>query len=71
MNVVRTLIRTPIINIFMFALMPFRSYKEYLLWTLEDNNMTIEELFNVCSEAQKHSLIKFGLVGNTSSVTPQ
>jgi len=61
MNVIRSLIRLPIVNILMFACFPFQSYREYLLWVIEDNGLTIDTIWDKLDETQKEVLRKYGL----------
>lgn len=64
MNVTRFLIRFPVVNIFMFSLFPKTSFKEYLLWVLEEKGLKLEDIWDKLSEKEQKVLNEF-------NITPQ
>lgn len=71
MNVTRFLIRLPIVNIFMFSLFPCSSFKEYLLWVLEEKGLKLEDIWDKLSEKEQKILNEFDITPQgTSSPEP-
>ena len=61
MNVIRFLIRLPVVNLFMFSCFPKRSFKEYLLWVLEEKGLTLEDIWDKLSEKEQKILNEFDI----------
>lgn len=61
MNVIRCLIRIPFVNIIMFSCFPYVSYREYLLWVLEENGVSIEQFWSKLTDEEKVKMEQAGL----------
>lgn len=61
MKLIRTLIRLPVINIFTFAFLPKLAYKEYFMWVLEEQGLTIEDIWDKLKPEDKKALKEFNI----------
>jgi len=57
----RTLLKIPIINILYFAFAPKTAYTEYLLWIMEEHNITMEQLWEKLSPTERKTLEGYGM----------
>ena len=69
MTLKRLLLRLPVINVFFFALMPKTAYKEYLMWVLEEEGLTLEEIWSVLSEKDQKALRDFGVEPGSENIS--
>ena len=61
MSIKRLILRLPVLNILFFTFMPKTAYSEYLLWIMEENDLTMEQLWVQLTDGQKNTLREFGL----------
>ena len=61
MRLRRLLLRIPVINIFYFACCPKTAYMEYLEWIMEENDITMEQLWKQLKIDEKRTLVEFGV----------
>lgn len=69
----RTLLCIPIVNVILFACMPYRSYKEFFLAYIETHGKTLKEVWEKSTEREKELLCLYNIYDgreNTDTASP-
>lgn len=61
MTILRKLLCIPILNIFIFAFMPYKAYKEFFLGYIEAHGKTVEEVWANATPRERELLSQYNI----------
>lgn len=64
MKLLRFMLCIPIVNVFLFAFMPYTAYREFFLAYIEAHGKTLQEVWDNSNEREREILSQYNLYGD-------